>query len=805
MGIKKEIALRMKLRLGFCLVIASLASSCTNSLLDVVKKDVASAKATVPIVDSFTIANATSYDGAVSFTIVSSHFGTSASSITHWLVNESSTAPSAADSLWTATSAPVNGTYTVTGTYTLSSPGTYGDRTLYAWMKSDLGLVSASATAATSTVHYVQYGAPVVNLALTSATPTDNPAITFDLSKSTAGSGGSSITGWLVNESATAPAAADIPTTATAPTGFTLGLTAGEHRVYVWAKSNAGKVGFASIPVTINHRTAHLPIYSFIAGHEALTASFDVAMTSATITGGGTPAMNPKTPAPGDWSADKKSVTVASSSLWPASGGSLAVSGTTSYGIPIDAASQSYSVVYCTCVSGTSGSDSSGLGTPRAPYATIQVGVDNAKTLYTTATVRVAASTTAYTSNYGTTGKPVVRLKEGISVYGSYSEDFLTRPAITLTNPPTSIMEDTSTTTSSATLYRTVETETVTPVVTIATVLDGFIIKSASISIAKQVTAIYCEASPTISNCMIYGRATASKSFGIYISNSAPIIKSCIVNSGTGSSSTAIYAGASSPVAPQIFNNDIAAGLSMSDAGSQRGIDLSTGPVNAIIYSNKISGGVNTNSDVSTTEYISYGIYNLSSPKIYNNVILGGTSFHTYGVYTATGNLELRNNTIDAGVAKGSGGMDNAAVFIQSGKPYIDNNILFTTTSALVICYGIYENSAVVPYSVNNNDFFSFTTSPHVYYRNEGTTDITSISTINGWAEAEGNIDVNPTFTMSPDIYHLQSSSAVKALGLNGAAQSPAWGFITDFSGTVRTPLDATSTGWSIGAFEQDL
>jgi hypothetical protein len=766
-----------------------LAGSCSNGLIDVVRKDVASAKATGPTVDTFSLSSATTYDGAVPYTIVSSHPGTSASSVTHFLVNESPASPAADDSGWTAAPAASGGTYTATGSCTLGNLGTYGDRTLYAWLKNDLGLVSASATAATSTVHYTQYGAPSVTLTLTSSTPTDDPAITFDLSKSTAGIGGSSIAGWLVNESPTAPAAADIPA-GTAPTGYTLALTAGTHTVYAWAKNDTGKVGYASMPVTVNHRTAHLPSYAFIAGHEALTATFDVAMGSASVSGDGI-----MIPVAGSLATDKLSLPISgssasSSSLWPSAGGTITVSGTTSYGIPIDAASQGYTVARCVCVS-PSGNDTSGLGTVRSPYATVQKGIDRAVALYaSSAQVRVAAGT--YTSDFSAAAVPVARLADGIDVYGSYSAtDFSTRTAISLSVSPTSILTDSSTSVVSATSpYRAVDSFAANN-----STLDGFVINScgASTSFGRAVAAVYLLSSPTISNCWIYGKSSQYYSYGIYFEKTAPTISNCLVQSAAGYNSVGICAYATSSIAPVITGNKIDGGTPGS-GNISAGIYLSSGYISAVITRNKISGGY-------TNTGASYAIYNqASSPVVYNNILLGGKNVNCYGFFNVNGSPVIRNNTIDIGTTSAAT-PTAAAVHITAGSPAIDNNI-FYKSSASTYEYGVYEASAgVAPSSLKNNDFYNFSSSSTFYF-NEGTTALATLSDVNNLSLGT-NYDLLPNFAGSSD-YHLLSASAIKALGLNGAAQSPAWGFDTDLADASRTPLDSSATGWSIGAYEKD-
>jgi hypothetical protein len=748
----------LRLALGIAaLLAAAAASSCRNSLAGVVQSDIeqyqATQNLTAPEVDSFTASSDTTYDGTVGFTLSSAHPGNGAASITHWQVNESSTAPLAADAAWSEVASAVSGTYTVSGTHALSDLGTFGDRTLYAWLKNDRGVVSAPGTL---TVHYAQYGGPVIDsftltsanttydgvvscslasthpgdgasaithwlltessvsplaldtawasfttpvsgsytlanpgsfgtrtiyawlkndrqlvsaaaslaveysdygkptfsVSLTSATPTDDPAIAFSTGNRQAGAGATSIVGWLVNEGDTPPSASDI-TAGAPPAAFTLALTAGAHTLYVWAKNDHGKLNDPiPLAVTINHRAAHFPTYSFISGHEKLPVTFDVPCGSMSLSGTGVTPMNPKAPVPVDWSDGGKTLSVSSSSVWPQGGGDLIANGTTSYGIPLDEARQSYTVSYAVYVSSPANVQNPGVagadGDPRHPLDTIQAGINKAKTVYVDAgkgpaEVRVAhcdianpytASCTVYHASPAQSAVYVANMTTGVSVRGSYASDFGSRNVAGTPSYIKDISEDA--------VYSTI-TDPVRAInasgsgITGSTVLDGFTVTlgaGGSAGTAHCGIACVSGASPTISNVTILGRADAEKSadaYGVFLSGSSATISSCSINPGSSSNqSTGIKAG-SGAATPTIQSCTIGGGKSLYTMGVLLGTD-----VNALVAGCTIVGGDwPVGSGMGMCIYLLTG--NSTNADITGNS-LGAHSlpqFTTYGIYVS--------------------------------------------------------------------------------------------------------------------------------------------------------------------------
>ena len=178
---------------------------------------------TAPTVTAFTIPG-TSTTLTVAITSLTA---TDSVGVTGYMVKESATAPASGATGWTA-SPPTSFTF-----------GTAGAKTLHAWAKDAAGNVSASRSetttitlppapdtmAPTVTAFTIPATSSTLTVAITSLTATDNVGVT----------------GYIVKESATAPAAGATGWTASPPNSFTFG-TAGSKTLYAWAKDAAGNV-----------------------------------------------------------------------------------------------------------------------------------------------------------------------------------------------------------------------------------------------------------------------------------------------------------------------------------------------------------------------------------------------------------------------------------------------------------------------------------------------------------------------------------------------------------------------------------
>ncbi len=208
-------------------------SDASNYWVDVAFSPSAAQDTTPPAVTAFT-APTTSTTLSVA---INSFTASDNVAVTGYLVNESATAPAASAVGWTA-SAPTSYTF-----------ATAGAKTLYAWAKDAAGNVSSGSSAAL-TITLPDTVAPSVTAFSVPATAT---TLAVSITSFTA-SDDVAVTGYLVNESATAPAASTAGWTAAAPASYTF-ATAGAKTLYAWAKDAAGNVSAgssAAITVTIS-------------------------------------------------------------------------------------------------------------------------------------------------------------------------------------------------------------------------------------------------------------------------------------------------------------------------------------------------------------------------------------------------------------------------------------------------------------------------------------------------------------------------------------------------------------------------
>ncbi|MHB8708912.1 MAG: hypothetical protein ACYC9I_08555 [Desulfuromonadales bacterium] len=184
----------------------------------------APADTTLPTVGAFTLpATSTSLTVPVSSLTASDNVA-----VTGYLVTTSATKPLASAAGWSA-SAPTS----------VTAPAA-GSVTFYAWAKDAAGNVSASSSASV-VITLPDTAAPTVGAFTLPATST---SLTVPVSSLTA-SDNVAVTGYLVNTSATKPAASAAGWSATAPTSVTA-PAAGSVTFYAWTKDAAGNVSASS-------------------------------------------------------------------------------------------------------------------------------------------------------------------------------------------------------------------------------------------------------------------------------------------------------------------------------------------------------------------------------------------------------------------------------------------------------------------------------------------------------------------------------------------------------------------------------
>ncbi len=755
-----------------------------------------------PVINSFTGSSIT-YDRSVSFTIGATQAGAGATSITDYLVNESSAAPLPGDGGWQAFTSPASGSYTL-------NPGSFGPRAVYAWLKNDKNLVSPSANIS---VTYSDYGVPSIDTFVrTSADPTDNPEISINLDTTNYGAGCTSIAGWLVNESATPPSAGDI-SGGLAPTTFTVSRTAGAHMVYAWARNNHDKVNTAlkSISVTINTPAASTAAPPTLTCHDKVVITFTKAMDTTVIpTPTGTMGSEADPPV---WT-NATTLTISRSTTWsPGSGRTLTVTGcrtASPYLIPCPAFNASFTLFEGVCVSDVSGVDTND-GSAGFPVKKIQVGVTKANSKYgADSEVHVAAGTT-YQTNYNS--GDFVQMVDRISLYGGYGADWTTR-----TQYGSTVSDNSG---NNGTTNRVINCGAG---ITAATVIDGFTVQagSATASVGNYAAAIYCGGSsgspsaPTLQNNHVIGgsNTTDISCYGVYCdAYSAPLIKNNWIQGGGGNavrSSAAIYC--NGPTTSPTIKWNVVAGGTTSQTGT-------ASPNSTGIYLGLTSNGSSTPVLLIDANDITGGVSGLCSAliarqagdrvKIRNNVLVAGSAdFESYALLVWGGPLgEIRNNTLRFGTSIDMSSRTYAGIRIKLGgtipHPNIDNNILAKKEGyAGLKYYAVYtDDDTCWPATIQNNDFICYADSSYFYVFRHGATEDQAVSNMEARDSTnfKNNKSDDPKFSnFDSGIYTLTaaSPSTVTDGGINGTTP---WGFSNDRTPTGSRP----STGaWSMGAYE---
>jgi hypothetical protein len=269
------------------------------------------------------------------------------------------------------------------------------------------------------------------------------------------------------------------------------------------------------------------------------------------------------------------------------------------------------------CVSKT-GNDAS-AGTALAPRATVNAGIAQAASLYSTpSTVYIAQGT--YASNYFTTGHSVADMIEGVSLLGGFSPNsWLSRD----TSLYETILEDISSTggTSLPDANRAVD---IGSNITVNTSIRGFTIKLGS---GGSNVAAFCSGSPTISECILQGRESGYGEYNycIYSKASGVFSYNTIRPYGSSSETQGIYLEGSTAT---ISHNHIYGGWGPSAAyGISTTID-STSPTLAM----------NTIDMSSSPSPLIYCIYiALSHPAIEDNIFYFANG--DYAIYEASSEL----------------------------------------------------------------------------------------------------------------------------------------------------------------------
>lgn len=295
----------------------------------------------------------------------------------------------------------------------------------------------------------------------------------------------------------------------------------------------------------------------------------------------------------------------------------------------------------------------------------------------------------------------------------------------------------------------------------------------------------------------------------ISATNSKVKIYSNTLNGRNSAETNTIYLNNSSG---NVYNNTI---LSTKGGGRCYGVYTEGTAADALnIYNNKItiSGCSQRNAGMVLNDTATVNVYN----NLFTSANTNGA--FEYGVYLANGNII--NNTI---YFENSDTNYSAAIYTaqDATSTKIINNIFFASGTGNRV--GIRENvSGGAPAVIRNNNFFDLS---HLYMDKIGTlvTDLTTAVTTGEGSDTLANYDnisvdnsADQLFesaagtdtditTLDDNDWRLKATAPAAVLtgGLNGSASAGNFGFETDYTATTRSPLDATATGWSIGAYEQ--
>jgi hypothetical protein len=435
-------------------------------------------------------------------------------------------------------------------------------------------------------------------------------------------------------------------------------------------------------------------------------------------------------------------------------------------------------------------------GTDRDSFGSVKAGIDRLVAWGLPGEVRVSQGT--YEVSYD--GGTYIQMKPGIAVLGGYSAaNWANR---NWTTYPTTIQDTASTGGSGHPTKRAIYFDANT---NSQSILEGFTVRAPS-GVGRSSGIIVETGTPIIRNNKIYGGSTASQwSCGIEISSSGGTVVSnnTIYTQGTGTTDSIGIDVWSSTV--QISDNFIHGGAGEMSWGICDG-----GSSTLIIIGNTVYGG-------SGQQSIAIFTYNSFMLTVENNALHAGGGANANGVSISSPGI-IRNNTICGGV-NGSGYVYGINIGQTTANIIIENNIIFTAGGLGrrgIYAYTSEGASGGIPYSLRNNDIWNCPTA--LYYDHNTSTSFTTISAmetnLTGQSvPASGNVSVDPLFvdidgpdnilaTMEDNNWSLQSGSTVKASGLNGRKSTENWDFSTDILGNPRTPVDNTTTGWSIGAYE---
>jgi len=239
-------------------------------------------------------------------------------------------------------------------------------------------------------------------------------------------------------------------------------------------------------------------------------------------------------------------------------------------------------------------------------------------------------------------------------------------------------------------------------------------------------------------------------------------------------------------VSSKIYNNIISEISGFLSYVNSAGIYVGGVTPNVNIYSNKISGLKNTNTQA--IQGITLGSTSTAANTLlYNNVIsdvLATTTGNAFGIYMFSGaGYKLYNNTINLNTTNGETGL-SAALIVNSAittanSVDIRNNI-FSNTKASGGTVGIYSTAANTVFS--NIDYNNYSAGTALGYIG-GAIKNTIVDIQTGFGGNTHSLAISPAFESATD-FHLKNDVANKDLDNKGLSLPEV---ITDFDGVTRS------------------
>ena len=484
-----------------------------------------------------------------------------------------------------------------------------------------------------------------------------------------------------------------------------------------------------------------------------------------------------------------------------------------------------YTVFDGACVATTGSDTATGKGTVRAPYATIQNGIGQAKALHpaSASEVHVAAGTYTITTTTTKAGYDLgVVLEDRVSLLGGYALDWRSRDR---TANVTSIADGRAKDASQILACLGASSG-----VTSGTVLDGFTVTASSVDASSAGIALFSSGLTVRNNIINLGgnsvtagmnrSGIALRADGSSTTEFSPLIEGNTIIAGGGSQVGYCFGVdvQSCVASPTIRSNAITAGTAgPSGIVAAIMLELQNTSTTAIVERNVLNAGSGGSSDETTNACIytwpsanaGAGFTQLS---VRNNLLVspnmsmqGHSALYVDTTSATASRIEARNNTILLGGDGGGYTSTGIAMYLGTASElHVDNNVIYYhygTSDAYAFHLLSGSQSPDASSTAHANDLGKGATATGTFYvyMNAGGTKFPGLTSgaIGCFTTSSGNLQLDPLLDTSTGRPTSSTPSSVYGGGLDG---SLSWGFTNDLDGGIRTG-NGTS-GWSMGCYE---